>query len=113
MNPSRKYRLGATPKLFCLYSLRFLMRAAALALLGITSLASVLANAEEPPNPPPAVISPLDNEQDRQQKIRLQEKISRELEENKRRIAEEKKERAKEQPFKPSETSEDTGDPSR
>ncbi|GLK89611.1 hypothetical protein [Pseudomonas turukhanskensis] len=65
---------------------RFITLAASLALLCAVALLAPPLVADPAAAKPPAAVTPLDKEQDLQSKLRLQEKIARELLENRQKI---------------------------
>lgn len=77
----------------------FSLRARTLAILGFSTLFAVWVSADTPPSDRPPVVSPLDREQDQQSKLRLQEKIVWELEEQRRRALEESKKKSEDRKY--------------
>ncbi|MGY4535109.1 hypothetical protein ACVW0Y_004262 [Pseudomonas sp. TE3786] len=88
MSSLKNQRPGAMPILLNCLSLCFHFSLAGYAFYGAALLFSLPVNASEPASGGPPAVNPLDKEHDRQNKLRLQEKIRRELEENRRRILE-------------------------
>lgn len=102
MHTQKIHSFGAKSASDCLGSGK-ISSAFGLFMLSAALFGPSLASADTPPALPQLPVTPIDREQDLQNKIRLQEKIGRELKENRRRILEKSQEDSeKYQPATPS-----------